>query len=183
MAALDLKSRILDCHLYFFREGDAFTLPEAGTAGVAALPNANDTAWLDLGSIEDWEDTVDGGNDLEAWTPVAGVLQLKDIIEIKPKFTLKATTNDMTALAYESFYRSNNDLSSLSGQFNPMFGALRKGWLHAQRYDQDGTLNFSFDLWCRLKMTSGVKGGDLLRPSWEAVVLHSTLNTAEISQS
>ena len=181
MAALDLKARILGSHLYFFREGDAFTLPAPGTCGVDAKPDGDDPAYLDVGPVEDWEDDISGGQELEVWRPSPGRLALKDIIEVKEKLTLKFTTGEMTALAFESFYRSNNALASLAGQFNPLAGPLRKGWLHGQRYDHEDTLVFTFDLWCRLKVTGGIKsGGELVRPSFEAVALYSQYNTAQI---
>lgn len=179
--ALTLKSRLLDAHLFFFREGDAYTVPSAGTCAADSKPGANDPAWIDLGAIEEWEYDLGGGQDIEAWKPVAGRLVLKDIIEIKEKLTVKFTTNEMTALAFENFFRSNNTLSSLSGQFNPLAGRLTKGWLHAQQYDQDGTLCLALDLWGRLKCAGGIKGGsEIIRPSFEFVALYSPLNTAEI---
>lgn len=179
--ALTLKSRVLDLHAYFFREGDAYTVPGAGTAGAESKPDGTDPAFIDLGAIEEWELDVSGGQDLEAWKPVAGKLHLKDLIEIKEKLTAKFTTNEMTALAFENFFRSNNELASLDGQFNPLAGRLGKGWLHAQQYDQDGTLAFSYDLWGRLKLVGPVKGGsDIIRPNWELVMLYSSLNTAEL---
>ena len=183
MPALDLKARVLGSHLFFFREGDAYTVPGAGTCGAESKPDANDPDYINLGPIEDWEDDVSGGSDLEIWRPSPGNLVLKDIIEIKAKMMVKATTGEMSALAIESFYRSATNIASLTGQFNPLSGTLKKGWLHGQRYDHENNLVFTFDLWGRLKVSGGMKsGGELVRPQFEFAVLYSSLNTAQIGE-
>ncbi len=169
-------------HGWFFREGDAYTEPSAGTCAAESKPDAEDPAYIDIGAIEDWEDDVSGGQDVEVWRPSPGRLVLKDVLEIKPKFTAKFTTGEMGPLAVESFYRTSQKLDGSSVQFNPLSGRLRKGWFHSQLYSQDDVLISSMDLWGRLKCTGGIKSSDgsLVKPTWELLVLYSSLNTASL---
>lgn len=180
---LGLGVYILGKHAWFFREGSAYTVPEAGTCAVESKPDASDPAYIDLGAIEEWEDDVSGGTDIEVWRPSPGQLRLKDIIEVKPKMMVKFTTGELGPLAVESLYRTSQSIDTETLQFNPLSGRLRKGWFHTQLYDQDDNLKISMDLWGRLKCTGGMKSaeGTLVKPTWELLVLYSSLNTAALA--
>jgi hypothetical protein len=169
-------------HGWFIREGDAFTLPAPGVTAAESKPDSESPEYIDIGAIEDWEDDVSGGQDLEVWRPSPGRLVLKDVLEIKPKLTCKFTTGELSPLAFESFYRTTQKLDSEAAQFNPLSGKLRKGWFKTQLYDQDDNLVLNMDLWGRLKCTGGVKSSDggLVKPTWELLVLYSSLNTAAL---
>lgn len=184
MPALTLKSRVLGSHLFFFREGDAFTVPEAGTCAAESKPDGNDPAYINIGSCEEAEDDISGGTDLEVWRPSPGALQLKDIVTIKEKMMIKFTTGEITALAIESFYRTSQKLNSLEGQFNPLSGAMRKGWLHVERYDHENDIFVTMDVWGRLKCLGPLQmgGNDFVKPQWEFTVLYSSLNTGLIGE-
>ena len=170
-------------HAWVFRDGDPFTVPAPGTAGAESKPDATDPAYIDIGAIEDWEDDVSGGQDQEVWRPSPGRLVLKDVLEIKAKFMCKFTTGDLSPFALEAFYRTSQKLTSASTQFNPMSAKLRKVWFHTQLYDQDDNLRLSLDLYGRIKVTGGIKSneGALLKPTWELLVLYSSLATAALA--
>lgn len=175
------KARVLSGNIRFFREGDQFTLPSPGTCAVDAKPAGDDPGYIDFGPIDDGELDVSGGTDHEIWRPSPGRLILYDVITVKEKFTLKFTAGEISPLAIEAFLRSNNNLSSLSGQFNQMAGTVRKGWIHAQLYDHENDLFLTFDNWCRLKCTGGFKlGSDIVKPTFEALMLYSLYNTSQI---
>ncbi|MCX8090594.1 MAG: hypothetical protein N3I86_06600 [Verrucomicrobiae bacterium] len=177
-------ARALAGSILFFREGDNFTLPAPGTASVSAKPGADDTGWIDFGPIQDGELDVSGGNEHEVWRPSPGRLVLADVIVTKEKATLKFTAGEISPLAIESLFRSNQKLNSLAGQFNPLSGDLRKGWLHAQLYDHENNLFLTLDHWVRLKCTGGIKlNGEVAQPTFEALFLFSTLNTAAIGEA
>lgn len=169
-------------HAFFFREGDAFTVPSAGTCGVNAKPGAADPKWISLGTIENFEDAISDEEEKKVWAPTPGHLQVKDIITTKQGMTFKLTSNDLSPLAVEAFYRTSQKLDGTSTQFNPLSAVPRKGWLKLQRYDHNDILRFAIDLWVRLKVTGGIKGGngDLIMPEFEAELLYSSLNTAGV---
>jgi hypothetical protein len=89
----------------------------------------------------------------------------------------KFTTNEMTRLAAQCFYRSQ-DLNDASTYLNPLSQVPPKGWLLVQRFDQDGQEHIVAQLWVRLKCTGGMKSGDgtVLQPEWSALVLWDTNN-------
>lgn len=180
--ALPTATLALATHAFFFREGDAFTQPEAGTCARESKPGADDEAWLSLGTIETAEDSISDEEEKTVWAPVPGHLVKKDIITTKQGLTIKLTSNELTPLAVEAFYRTSQDLDSESDQFNPLSAVPRKGWLKLQRYDQDDVEQFVIDLWGRLKVTGGFKGGggELVAPEFEFETLYSTLNTAAV---
>jgi hypothetical protein len=168
-------------HAWVMRENDAYTVPNpGGVTGAESKPDGTDPAYIDIGAIEDWEDDVSGGQDQEVWRPSPGRLVLKDVLEIKPKFTCKFTTGEVSPFSLEAFYRTTQKLDSASAQFNPLSGKLRKVWFHTQLYDQDDNLIVTLDLWGRIKVTGGIKSqqGALLKPTWELLVLYSSLNSA-----
>jgi len=172
--------RVLSGNIRFFREGDPYTKPTSGICGQNAKPDGDDPAYIDLGPIEDGELEFSGGTDYEIWRPSPGRLLLWDVITTKEKWTLRFTALEMSPLAIEALFRAGSNLSGLSGQFNPMAGSIRKGWLHAQLYDQDDNLVLTFDNWCRLKCTGGFRLGEIVKPTFEALMLYSQHNTALI---
>ena len=173
----------LSKHAWFFREGDAYTVPGAGTAAVDSLPDGTDPAYISLGAIEEWDHDFAIGQDLETWRASPGKLVLRDSRAIKEKLTLKFTTGDMSPMALEAFYRSEQNLDDSSTQFNPLRGGLRRGWLHLEMYDQDSNdLVLTWDLWGRLRVAGGMKGGDgsIIKPNFELLVFDSDYNSAGI---
>ncbi len=176
------KSLALGAHLFFFREGDAFTLPAPGTCAVDAKPDANDAAWISLGTIESFEDSIADEDEKKIWQPAPGHLVIKDVITTKQGMEFKFTANELTAFAVESFYRTSQKLTAASDQFNPLSGVPRKGWLKMQRYDHEDQLRLVMDVWVRLKVTGGMKGGngEIVMPEFTAYLLYSALNTAAL---
>lgn len=159
----------------------AGTVTLGGTSSKTNRPGPNDSGWIDMGIIEDAEDTPEPGEAKEVWGPSPGQLVLQDVIRIKPKLTIKLTCGEMSAFAVELLYRTLS-LNSASTQFNPFEGSVRKGWLKLQRYDQNNNLRFVKDLWVELVPTGSVNmgGQDIVKPQFEATILHSTLNTAAL---
>lgn len=182
---MNLASYIIGTHLWFFREGDAFTLPDpGGTCGQEVKPGIApdlDPVWIDLGAVESFEPTV-AQTDYELWKPAPGRLVLKDLLENKQKLTIKAVTNDVGGLAVEAMFRATQELANTTGteqQFNPLSAISRRGWIHAQFYDQDNNNYMNLDLWSRLRAT-GKFMGEPTKPEWEMFMLYSSLNTGSI---
>lgn len=181
--SLSIKTLALGAHAFFFREGDAFTLPgPGGNAAADAKPDADDDGWIDVGTIESFEDSIADEDEKKVYRPAPGHLVVKDVITTKQGMEFKFTSNELGPLALEAFYRTTQKLDGTSTQFNPLSGVPRKGWLKLQRYDHEDNLVLVADLWVRLKVTGGMKGGngDLVMPEFSAYLLYSALNTAAI---
>jgi hypothetical protein len=181
---MDQNSIVLATNLFFFRDGDAFTVPGAGTASRTSKPGATDTGWLDMGLIEEYSRKAPDGTDIEVWGAKSGKLQLNDVHTVKSKQVITFTANEFGPLAVELLYRTLK-LTSASTQFNPNEGGDKKGWLKIQQYDAGGTLRITEDVYVKLKITGDVdmSGGGLTKAQFEATVLYSTLNTGAIVAS
>lgn len=184
-----LGSYALGKHAYFFREGDAITVPATGSAAGAATssnqPAASDPAYINLGPILSWEDDFKSGKTEEVWGPSPGKLQLLDEIDLKVMQKAKFDTEQVTALALEVFYRTSTKLTTASVQFNPNNAPTRRGWLHTELYDQNNNFFGAMDLWGRIRVTGGVLGkdGGLMKPTFEMTVYFSALNVAVLANS
>jgi hypothetical protein len=173
---------------WFFRNGDAITIPAAGgsVAGPASIsnkPNPLDPNYIPLGSINDWEDDLKG-TDVEIWGPAPGRQQLIGLHETKVKSSRKFTAQQMSAIAAELFYRPLTLLTPASAQFNSLTGTKREGWLHVQRYDNDNNLWMTEDTWGVLRVTGGIKSkeGAIIEPTFEQIVYYSLLNSSGINE-
>ena len=99
----------------------------AGVVSNAAIPVANDPSWVDMGVIEEWEDELKD-EEKETWAPSPGHLVRSRVIVTKQSLTCKLTTNQLTALAVETFYRSAA-LTPASFQFNPLSNVPKDGFM------------------------------------------------------
>lgn len=179
---MNLASYIIGAHLWFFREGDAFTKPEAGVCGVESKPGIEpemDPGWLDLGAVESIEPTV-SQEEHKLWRPAPGRLVLKDVLENKQEMSWKVVTNDVGPLAMECFMRTSAKLGGAQSQYNPLSAISRRGWVHVQMYDQDNALWNSLDMWCRVRCAMKFTG-EPTKPEWDLFLLYSTLNTGAIA--
>lgn len=177
---IDLNSYALTSHAWFFKEGAAFTSPAAGNVAIDAWPDAAEATWPDkfIGDIEAFEDTKNVEK-VEVRKPRVGQLVRKDIIHIFQSLDFKLTTNSLKRIAFQIMYGSAIDLDEATGDFVPLAAAPPKGLLKLQRYTQENELVFAADLWVRLDVTGGMKGGgsDVTKPEFMATLLDSSLNS------
>jgi len=173
-------SLILGNHAFFFRDGTSFTVPSAGTAGRSSKPGAADTGWIDLGILR--QVSVQNERDeKEIFAPTPGVLRLYDVVETKRQITFKLTADQVTPLAFELMF-GTLALTSGSTQYNPLEGAIKKGWLKVQQYKQDDSLFNTVDVFIAIKVSGEITFGDnIVSAEFEARVLHSTLNTGSLA--
>lgn len=182
--ALTIAPMSISAHARFFRAGDTYTDPApGGTAGPNAKPAATDTGWLDLGTVETWEMTITDEEDKIVWAPSPGRLLKKDVITVKQGLQVRLTTNELTPQALELFFRTSEELTTSSTSFTPLGIVPRKGWLEITTYNQDDAEIIQLSVWCRLRVTGGMRGGngELIMPEYTADVLHSTLNAGTIA--
>jgi hypothetical protein len=173
------ESLSLGSHLYFFRAGKAFTLPEPGTCSASAKPSAGDTGWVDLGRLKNVE--AEKKSVLkEIWAASPGQLVRVNAIETKKAMDFTFTTQDMSDLMVEMAF-GTAPLASGDTQFNPLEGTEFRGWLKGQIYDHRDELVLVVDQWCLLKCEGKVAlnspEGDIAEFSFMAMGLHSNLNT------
>lgn len=185
---IETKSYALSSHAWFFREGDALNIAGTGpggavatpaNAGIEVLPAADDEGWIFAGDVESWEDSMAQDEEKEIRKPNPGALVRKDIITVFQAMDLKLTTNSLARIAFEAFYRSATKLSEVSGQFVPLSQTPRNYWLMLQRYTHENEIVFAANLWVRMKVTGGMKGGngEIIMPEYTCRLLDSPMNT------
>jgi len=177
---MNTGSVILGNHGFFFRDGDSFTVPSAGTAGRASKPGAADTGWVDLGILSDLS-VQHEREERDIFAPTPGVLRLYDVIETKRQLNIKLTAQEMSPLAWELLFGTLK-LTTASTQYNPFEGITKKGWLKIQQYNQADTLFNTLDVYVQMKVSGEVAFGDnIVSVQFEARGLHSTLNTGTVA--
>jgi hypothetical protein len=176
---MDTKATILGSHAYFFRDGDAFTVPTGGTAGRNALPDDADPAWIDVGAIME-AGVEKKADEKEVWAPNPGKLALKDVLETKRDLTHKFTAQELSPFALEVIYGSEA-LNGTSTDFTALEGETKKGWLRIEQYDENDALTNTIYSYCHLKVAGEVKmGAELVSASFEARQLISPLNKGKL---
>lgn len=131
---MNTAARILGNHVYFFRDGDAFTLPDAGTAGRNAKPDKTDPEWIDFGVVSKLSVTPESTVD-EIYAPSPGTLELYDVLENKRKRTIKFDAEELSFLAFELAFHTK-PLATAGGVYAPGAGKSVKGWLRIEQFDE-----------------------------------------------
>jgi hypothetical protein len=180
---MNTAARILGNHVFFFRDGENFTVPAAGTASRTSKPDAEDPKWIDLGVVGNLSITPETSVD-EIFAPSPGSLELYDVIENKRKRTVKFDCEELSFLSFELAFHTK-PLSTAGGQYNPGAGKTLKGWLKIEQYDQNADDDSDpvnvVDLYVFLKLE-----GDLtceenhVKTSIQAMALRSGLNTGNL---
>lgn len=177
--ALTTGARIVSSHAWFFREGDAFTVPSPGTCGRESKPGADDTAWVDVGIITDLK-VAPQREVHERWIPAPGQKRLYDVLESKKQIKITFTTDEMSPLAIEHLFQTDK-LGESSTQYNPLEGTTKRGWLKVQQYDHTDTLVNVIDVYVHLVIEQETDFADgPVTFTFTANVLHSSLNTGTL---
>ncbi len=177
--ALTTRSLIAGLHLYWFRDGVAFTVPSAGTAGREALPGAADDAWIDLGIVREGSIQHDR-EEHEIYAPLPGRKRLWEVLETKGKITISGTLEEVSPLAVELAFGADA-LDDDSTSFTPLDAPAKKGWLRLQVNDELDAALTTVTVYARLKLAGPVQLGDQpVSIQIEGVVLHSSLNAGTL---
>jgi len=179
---LTIPRSLSGLHVQFFREGGAYTVPSAGTAGRESKPGSADTGWVNLGIVDEGEISRETQVE-DIFAPVPGKRVLYDTLETQDQVTLSFTLNEVGPLTIEAAL-GTAALTGNSTQYNPLEGAEIKGWLKAQVYSSKGTLVSTIDLFVALRLDGAIAlNASALRPQFTARVLHSSLNTGTLTAS
>lgn len=166
--------------LYFAPGGQAFTIPGAGTVGVAAKPGPTDSIWTTyaLGSVKKpaTDKVTSKAATILAPLPGTGVIAPKDIIRTEHGMVMTVEMNELSRLALAGFYKSPLIAIADTG-FNPLAGGANfKGWLKRQRYDATNGLYIVDDWWVDLNVTDIAVGeNNIINPKFEFTWLYSAL--------
>ena len=187
----DIRSYTLGSHAWLWLENDPFTIgtdPDDGSAievaGFAAadhLPHPTDPLWpivKHIGDVEQWEDSKKVET-TEVRIPNPGFLTRKEIITWFQGLEFKLVSNSLKRIAMQIYYGSAVALGDDTGTFKPLAAEPPNAWLKLQRYTQKNDLVFAADIWCRVDVTGGVKGGngEIVKPEYTCMMLDSALNT------
>jgi hypothetical protein len=181
---MNTAPRILGNHVYFFRDGSAFTLPApGGVVSRTVKPDETDPAWIDFGVVNNLGITPESSED-EIYAPSPGALELYDVIENKRKRTIKFECEELSFLSFELAFHTK-PLSVAGGQYNPGAGRTIKGWLKVEQYDQDADDNSDpvnvVDLYVHLKLDGELKCDENhVKTGIQARSLRSTLNSGNL---
>jgi len=177
--ALTTGARIIGNHVWFFREGDSYTVPAPGTCGRESKPGADDTGWIDVGLVSDLK--VQPQREVhERWIPSPGQKRLYEVLESKKRIKVTFTVDDLSPFAIENLF-GTLALNEQSEQYNPLEGSVKNGWLKIQQYDHNDQLVNVVDLWVHLTINAETDFGDApVSFTFEADVLHSSLNTGSL---
>ena len=180
---MNTAPRILGSHVYFFRDGEAFTVPAAGNASRTIKPGADDPEWIDFGVVNNLSVSPESSVE-EIYAPSPGSLELYDVIENKRKRTIKFDCEELSFLAFELAFHTK-PLSTTGGQYNPGAGKTLKGWLKIEQYDQTADeesepLNV-VDLYVHLKLDGDLKCDENhVKTSLQALSLRSPQNSGNL---
>jgi hypothetical protein len=173
------EPRALGAHLYFFRNGAAFTSPSAGTCSKTSKPGAADTGWVDFGTLEDVK-VEQKGTDIEIFGASPGQLRRTKKLRTKRTLDIMFTCQDLSDIALEVIF-GTAALTAGGTQFNPLEGSELEGWLKGQVYDHRDALWITVDMWACLEADGPVSlnaaDGQLNKVSIKAYGIYSSLNT------
>jgi hypothetical protein len=160
----------------------AFFNPESGTSSRSLKPAANASTWVDLGILS--EVTVQHEREeRDIFAPTPGVLRLYDVLETKRQLNINLTAQEMSEKAFEILWGTALPTAGTPmTQYNPLEGSVKRGWLKLQQYGQADTNFNTVDVWVAMKISGEVSFGEnIVSVTFEARVLHSTLNTGTIA--
>lgn len=180
------ESYAIGSHAFLLREGDTFSIAAAGSNAANPVSSSNVPAtstpeWIDLGTIEEWEDKITS-EEKKTYRPSPGALVTKDVITTKQDLEFTFKSNVLTVIAQQLLYRTQT-LAAGAGFYNPLSGVPPRGFLLLQRYDQYNVLHQVALLWVRIKVNGGFKSGDgnLIMPEFTANLLYNTNNIVTLS--
>lgn len=184
------RPQALGSHAWFAQEGAAFqessTGGGPGTVDVNDAPASNDPAFIPIGTIEDWQDKPTA-KEMKTYTPAPSILVPKRVVTTSQEMDYTFTSNEVTPLAVQVFYRASQVLVQASGQLNVLGGKPPHGFLLLQKFSTEGDQTNPYMVilaWVFLKITGGFDGGEskILKPAWSADQMYSPLNDVSMLQ-
>jgi hypothetical protein len=185
------RPQALGAHAFFAAEGSAFANNAdgggAGTVDVNDAPASNDPAFLPIGTIEDWT-FKPAAKTVKTMTPAPSILVPKRTVTVSQEMAYNLTTNEVTPIALQLFFRAAQTLAQASGQFNPLSGKPLHGFLLLQMFSTEGDQQGPYLvglIWVFGTVTGGIAGGDskILKPTWEFDQMYSPLNSFGTDQA
>jgi hypothetical protein len=171
-------------HLWFIRQGTAFTSPGVGTVDNANIPDNNEPLWDNyyLGIVESMSIDPKFAGAEEILAPNPGhLVKLDTVIPYQTPifgFTLKNLVKEAIEMAFNAA-----DIIDATVSFNPTAGTSGiRGYVKCQNYDHADHLLLDWQAWVFLKLKSPLKfdGKTMTKPEFEAELLYSVNNVGSI---
>jgi hypothetical protein len=174
---------ITGTHVKFFRDGDAFSVPIAGTADDSHAPGDEDGGWIDFGPIVDTGcEFLSESKDVFGAKPNGGKLVLHDVVETKIGFARSFIAQELSPFIIERLYGTGS-LDELSEDYEALSGITCRGWLLAHRYDQGDVLIAREKAFVHLKIDGAVSfAAELVTIPFKSVQLFDRTGQALLTQ-
>lgn len=171
------KSMAIGASILVFPEGNA--VQAGGNCSDAAIPDADDPSWIDMGRIETWEHSRKDAKYEPYKDGSSGVMKLKGEEETDGYNEYKFTSNVTKAITWAMLLRSGVQDNS-AGQQNPNAGGSFQAWVIIVLKEK-GNIVFAANIWGRLKQ-DGFKGGggSLSKPELVFTEYDLAMNTMQI---
>jgi len=176
---MNTRPIVVGSHAFLYPEGRAFTSPAAGVCGRSAKPGSADTGWIDPGIVDSLK-VAKSSDKREIFAPTPGQRRLYDVIEVNRDLKFTLALKEAGPLMFEHLF-GTLPLDAASGQYNPLEGATKRGWVKIQQYDHTDAIVNTVDVFCFMEIDGEVEFGEEA-VSYDLVcrVLHSPLNTGSI---
>jgi len=167
-------------NLFFAREGDVI---DGVTVGRDAKPD-NDPAtnYMQFGCVQDSEFLNNFGESIEIYCPSPGHLELDEIIELIPNFSIVASVQKWQEIDMELALQADRKLVQGEAFIPGARSSSIRGWLKGQFYSHSDEEIIAFDMWVQLSMESytfSARGADPHAITFRR--LQSDLNTAVVT--
>lgn len=178
------KNLFIGSHIWFIRSGTAFTSPAPGTVSNTSIPDTNEPLWpnYSMGVIESMQHDPKFATAEEILAPMPGHLVLTDKIIPYQTPLINFTLKEVPKEAIEMMLNCAQ-ITDATTSVNPTAGTPgMRGYLKAQKYDQNDNLILNYQVWCFLTLKSPIKsdGKTMTKPELEAALLYSVNNLGAI---
>lgn len=163
--SLTTAPKLIGSRVLFFREGDAFSVPSAGTCSATAQPGAADPGWIELGKVVNCRINSSGAERREVYGPSPGALRRLHVLHTKRDVDYVFTINFVSPLALEMLFGSEALTGGTGEQFNPGERPDLNGWLHIEHYDSEDAAQWTDNMWCNVEVSDAT-----LDPSQEVTL-------------
>jgi hypothetical protein len=162
---LDTAPLLIGTQAWWIRDGQAITVPSAGTASATNKPGATEPTWISIGDIESSSEGITG-DEKKVFAPAPGHLELLKRVVTKAERKLKFTTVSYGPFAIE-LTKQTAPLTAASTTFTPMAETVKRGWLKVQRRNEADGIVTTEILWGSIAADGEASfGDDYAKPSF-----------------
>lgn len=170
---------IIGSQAFWCREGQAITVPSAGSASATLKPGVTEPTWIPIGEIESSSEGIDS-EEKKVYAPSPGHLELLKKVMTKHERKLKFKTVSYGPFAIE-LSKKTAALTSASTTFTPLVQTVKRGWLKVQRLDENDAIVTTETLWGTIELDGEMTfGDDFAKPDYVFTMEKNSLNGGTI---